>query len=229
MCIRCLKPAVSGAVQCSKCNNIAHKSCVGEDEAGEMLPVLRTYRHSGISTPSFYSFHRFVCTDCVESKRLELDWYNSEKARLEWDRIERIYATIIVRKARTYLTRRKYLVQKLVATIVQAIVRAHLARKRFKTYRRRHLRVFHLKLMDYTLDFKYDTANTMIIITVLDPSTLQQHFRCDSQLDRVCDKRLSAGMLFYFISLVSRRIGRFNCLHSWYPRNVHDSFYNSLH
>lgn len=156
LCEVCSLPAVTDCSICQKCNAVTHKQCLVD---------------TGQSPESY------DCPSCLESIRIEDEYYKSMLRRLEHERrIERDARKIA--KQLVVVVERKRLRKKRVAAIaIQKTVRRFLALRRYKKWLRAQLRLVTVKLSYIPSMLLQDGV---VVMTVYDTLKNAQSFRLDA-------------------------------------------------
>src|SRR3546814_923025 len=127
-CTRCSKGVINDTLRCLSCNCVFHRLCGGFASAEE------EQREGVTDRTSVYDARNgmFQCAVCVEHNNRERHWYLDEVERLQDERLQRFYGTVIVRKAKSIFVRKNFLAKRKSIVLVQSTVRGLLARKKFR-------------------------------------------------------------------------------------------------
>lgn len=167
LCDICSLPGITACTICRKCNTISHNQCI-MDAGGDVAD--------------------YTCPNCIESIRLETEYYENMLHHLERERkVERdarkISKRLVVVVERKRLTKKRNSV-----ILLQSVVRCFLARKKYLKWLRSQMKLVTVKLTHIPAAV---IENGVVVLTVYDTYKNSQQFR----LDATADEALKQGFL----------------------------------
>lgn len=156
LCEVCSLPAVTDCSICRKCNAVTHKQCLVD---------------TGQSPESY------DCPSCLESIRVENDYYQCMLRRLEHERRIERDARKIAKRLVVVVERKRLRKKRVAAVAIQKTVRRFLALRRYKKWLRTQLRLVTVKLSYIPSALIQDGV---VVMTVYDTLKNAQSFRLDA-------------------------------------------------
>jgi hypothetical protein len=185
MCTICHTPAIYDSIVCNTCNSIAHLSCVENHDDNDHILIRRDETEDEDATTEYY------CADCNNHEQLEKADYQKELTRLKHDRYMKQMVSRITSTIKTRIERIRFLKQRQLTIILQALARRHFIRRRFHQRRRNQIRII---LFDIVSLPKIDGA-CMVVWTVVDKFKNHQIFRLDKEIHRAMTEGESPSSL----------------------------------
>lgn len=197
LCKVCQTPALYDSVQCKYCDEVAHLSCVKDSVKQIQSNYVVTQYDDEILADGI-----MMCSKCKEFHAHEINYYVSEKQRLQREYQLKAHINRIVNLLKTNVIRKRYIRRKALVTVLQSISRMHFVRKKFGQWRRSLIRIVNLQLVELP-EFPY---SGFLIWTLIDSFKNVQLFRCDREINKSLTEGFlipgTSGNVELFITLV---------------------------
>lgn len=187
LCYLCSQPCLHECVNCSSCNNIAHKLCV-LDVVAENKDAVRT------------------CLECLEQLHKDQAAYEQRMMRLKQEMLRDFSATVVQRRAEVFLAVRRLRRQKAAIIRIQTVIRGCVYRKRYREQLRSILRLLLLNIVPCvksTNTFNPEIfQQTVFVISVQDTYKNTQYFRLERPFERLDTTAVTIPGINWFMSII---------------------------
>lgn len=167
LCDICSLPGITDCTICQKCNTISHNQCI-VDAGGTVAD--------------------YNCPNCLESIRMETDYYENMRRHLQRERKIERDARKISKRLVVVVQRKRLAKKRSSIVLLQSVVRCYLARKKYLKWLRPQMKLVTIKLTHLPAAA---IENGVVVLTVYDTYKNSQQFR----LDATAEEALKQGFL----------------------------------
>lgn len=187
LCYLCSQPALHSSVSCGSCNNIAHTRCV-QEIARENSDCLS------------------YCMQCLEQFYADRADYNERRRQYKEELIRHHCASIIARRIRVFIERRRFVNKQRAVRKLQAVTRGLIYAQRYYRQMRGKLRLILLQVTPDYFPLENSSTeflnNVLITVTVYDSHKNAQYFRMERSYHALSDKAITLPGVNFFMTVI---------------------------
>ena len=189
MCSICDKPAIHESAMCSKCDGVTHIQCFQN----------YSFSKADQKNPLDHKMNEKYCIHCEEYISTDLKMYEefAENSRLQI--IYDMCATIINRRVKSHLERKKFVKKKEALLRIQGVVKKVIENKKFNEWRRAQMRIVTIEITSFPQKlFDHLPEDSVVSLSVMDTFANTQMIRIDKTFDRIMKEGFFIPGKYYY-------------------------------